>query len=71
MLNHRTVPEPPSGSTVFTLTRRTLIGALTGQLDAAAALADGTIAVTGDPTVVGRLVEVLAPVDPDFAIVTP
>ncbi|WP_416063537.1 alkyl/aryl-sulfatase [Rhodococcus indonesiensis] len=71
VLNHRTVPEPPPGSTVFTLTRRTLIGALTGQLDAAAALADGTIAVTGDPTVVGRLVEVLAPVDPDFAIVTP
>ncbi|MDM7490157.1 alkyl sulfatase dimerization domain-containing protein [Rhodococcus sp. CSLK01-03] len=71
VLNHRTVPEPPSGSTVFTLTRHTLIGALTGQLDAAAALADGTIAVTGDPTVVGRLVEVLAPVDPDFAIVTP
>ncbi|KOS55285.1 alkyl/aryl-sulfatase [Rhodococcus rhodochrous] len=71
VLNHRAVPEPPPGSTVFTLTRRTLIGALTGQLDAAAALADGTIAVTGDPTVVGRLVEVLAPVDPDFAIVTP
>ncbi|MDX5311810.1 MAG: MBL fold metallo-hydrolase, partial [Rhodococcus sp. (in: high G+C Gram-positive bacteria)] len=71
VLNHRTVPEPPPDSTVFTLTRRALIGALTGQLDAAAALADGTIAVTGDPTVVARLVEVLAPVDPDFAIVTP
>ncbi len=48
VLNHRTVPEPPPDSTVFTLTRRALIGALTGQLDAAAALADGTIAVTGD-----------------------
>lgn len=71
VLNHRTVPGPPPDSTVFTLTRRALIGALTGQLDAAAALADGTIAVTGDPTVVARLVEVLAPVDPDFAIVTP
>lgn len=71
VLNHRTVDAPLPGSTVFTLTRRTLIGALTGQLDPATALADGTIAVTGDPTVAGRLFEVLAPVDPDFAIVTP
>ncbi|MGV9732598.1 alkyl/aryl-sulfatase [Rhodococcus aetherivorans] len=71
VLNHRTVDAPLPGSTVFTLTRRTLIGALTGQLDPATALADGTIAVTGDPTVAGRLFEVLAPVDPEFAIVTP
>ncbi|MFD5808281.1 alkyl/aryl-sulfatase [Rhodococcus aetherivorans] len=71
VLNHRTVDAPLPGSTVFTLTRRTLIGALTGQLDPATALADGTIAVTGDPMVAGRLFEVLAPVDPDFAIVTP
>ncbi|NGP05180.1 MBL fold metallo-hydrolase [Rhodococcus sp. 14C212] len=71
VLNHRTVDEPLPDGTVFTLTRRTLVGALTGQLDPATALADGTIAVTGDPTVAGRLFEVLAPVDPDFAIVTP
>ncbi|MCU0308579.1 MAG: MBL fold metallo-hydrolase [Thermoleophilia bacterium] len=70
-LNHRVVAQVPAGVTVFTLTRRALIGLVTGRLDLPAALGDGTVAVEGDPAVLGRLVALIAPVDPDFAIVTP
>jgi ubiquinone biosynthesis protein UbiJ len=56
---------------VRTVARRSLIGLVTGTLDLAAALGDGTVAVDGDAAVLGRLVALLAPVDPDFAIVTP
>ncbi len=48
-----------------------LIGLVMGSLELGAALADGTVRVAGDPAVLGRLVGVLAPVDPGFAIVTP
>ena len=70
-LHHRRVDEVPEGTTTFTLTRPTLIGAITGAVDVAAALGDGTIGVQGDPGELAQLVEYLAPVDPDFAIVTP
>jgi alkyl sulfatase BDS1-like metallo-beta-lactamase superfamily hydrolase len=70
-LHHRTVAQAPAGTTTFTLTRPALIGAITGALDVAAALADGTIAIDGDAGEFARLVELLAPVDPDFDIVTP
>jgi alkyl sulfatase BDS1-like metallo-beta-lactamase superfamily hydrolase len=70
-LNHRTVGTAPPGSTTFRLTRTGLIGLVTGSLDLQAALADGSVAVVGDPADLGRLVSLLAPVDPDFAIVTP
>jgi alkyl sulfatase BDS1-like metallo-beta-lactamase superfamily hydrolase len=70
-LNHRTVSAPVNGCTTFTLARSALVGLVTGTLDLPRALADGTVAVDGDPGVLGRLVALLAPVDPDFAIVTP
>ena len=70
-LHHRTVDAVPAGVTTFTLERRTLIGLVTGMLDLAAALGDGRVTVDGDPAELGGLVSLLAPVDPDFAIVTP
>jgi alkyl sulfatase BDS1-like metallo-beta-lactamase superfamily hydrolase len=71
VLNHRTVAVPVEGSTTFTLTRPALIGLITGKLDLPTALADATVSVAGDPAVLGRLVALLASVNPDFAIVTP
>ena len=70
-LNHRAVAEPAPGSTVFTLDRATLIGLVTGTVDLTAAVGDGRATFEGDPTQLRRLVDLLAPVDPDFAIVTP
>ena len=71
VLHHRVVTERPAGTTTFTLTRRSLIGLVTGQLDLAAALGDGTVVIDGDPSAMADLVGLLAPVDPDFNIVTP
>jgi alkyl sulfatase BDS1-like metallo-beta-lactamase superfamily hydrolase len=71
VLNHHKVTGPMDGATAFRLTRESLIGVLTGQLDLAAALADGTVGVVGNPADLHVLVSMLAPVDPDFAIVTP
>ena len=70
-LNHRTVGEAPEGVTTFALTRRSLIALVTGELDLAAARGDGTVRVKGNPSVLGRLIAVLSPGDPDFAIVSP
>ncbi len=70
-LHHRRVDAAPAGVTVFTLSRLALIGLVTGTLDLAAALADGTVTVEGDPGVLGQLVSLLGPTDPGFAIVTP
>lgn len=70
-LHHRTVDVVPAGTTTFTLSRRVLIGLVVGAVDLAAALGEGTVKVDGDPTVLAQLVGLLAPVDPDFAIVTP
>jgi alkyl sulfatase BDS1-like metallo-beta-lactamase superfamily hydrolase len=61
----------PTGSSTFTLTRLTLIGLVTGTVDLAAGIADGTVRVDGDPAALQRLVHLLAPVDPNFPIVTP
>ncbi|MFO7590312.1 MAG: alkyl sulfatase C-terminal domain-containing protein, partial [Acidimicrobiia bacterium] len=70
-LNHRMVAAPVPGTTTFTLTRTVLIGLVTGTVDLVAALGDGTVTVDGDPAILGSLIGVVAPVDPDFAIVTP
>ncbi len=70
-LNQRRANAAKPGTTTFTLTRRALIGLVTGMLDLGAALADGTVVCDGDPADLGRLVALLAPVDPNFAIVTP
>jgi alkyl sulfatase BDS1-like metallo-beta-lactamase superfamily hydrolase len=71
VLNHRTVAAPTPGSTILTLSRPTLIQLVTGGLDLEAALREGTVASDGDVSVLARLVGLLAPVDPSFAIVTP
>jgi len=70
VMNHRPSPTVP-GTTTFSLPRLALIGLVTGALDLGAALADGTVAIAGDASDLGRLVGLLAPVDPNFAIVTP
>jgi linear primary-alkylsulfatase len=69
-LNHREIDAPAPGA-CFTLTRAALIGLVTGAVDPAQAVADGTVAIAGDPSGLQRLVSLIAPVDPDFAIVTP
>ena len=70
-LNHHTVPSATPETTTYSLTRLTLIGLVSGALDLAAALADGTVTCDGDPTAIGQLIALLAPVDPNFSIVTP
>ena len=70
-LNHRKVDSPLPGTTTFALSRPTLIGLITQTVDLAAAIAQGTVIVDGNPGELGLLVSLLAPVDPDFAIVTP
>jgi alkyl sulfatase BDS1-like metallo-beta-lactamase superfamily hydrolase len=70
-LNHRTLATPVAGTTTFTLTRPVLVGLITGSIDLVEALGDGTVTVDGDPAILGSLVGVVAPVDPDFAVVTP
>jgi alkyl sulfatase BDS1-like metallo-beta-lactamase superfamily hydrolase len=71
VLHHRAVPEAPADVTRFTLSRRSLIGVVTGELDLAAALGDGTVTIDGDPSAMANLVGLLGPVDPNFNIVTP
>jgi alkyl sulfatase BDS1-like metallo-beta-lactamase superfamily hydrolase len=71
VLHHRTVTEAPAGVTRFTLSRRSLIDVITGEVDLAAALGDGTVTIDGDPSAMSNLVGLLEPVDPDFNIVTP
>jgi alkyl sulfatase BDS1-like metallo-beta-lactamase superfamily hydrolase len=44
---------------------------VTGALDLRAGIAGGSVTVDGDPADLQRLVDLLAPADPDFAIVTP
>ncbi|MFZ0325048.1 MAG: alkyl sulfatase dimerization domain-containing protein [Actinomycetes bacterium] len=70
-LNHRTVDAPLQGTTTFTLPRLALIGLMTGTLDLGAAVKDAVVVVDGEVAEMQRLVGLLAPVDPDFAIVTP
>jgi alkyl sulfatase BDS1-like metallo-beta-lactamase superfamily hydrolase len=70
-LNQRRTDAPRAGTTTFTLSRAALIGLVTGSVDLAVALSEGTVACEGNPADLGRLVDLLAPVDPNFAIVTP
>ncbi len=70
-LNHRASADPAPGSTTFSLDRRVLIGLVTRAIDFATALGDGSVQVEGDAGDLQRLVSLLAPVDPDFAVVLP
>lgn len=71
VLSHRVVETAPEGVTTFTLPRLALLGLISGNLHLPSAIADGTVGVVGDPAVLERLVGLIAPVDPDFPIVTP
>ena len=71
VLNHRAVAAPRPGTTTFRLTRLDLIKLVLGMQELPAAIASGAVTVEGDPRELERLVGVLAPLDPDFAIVTP
>lgn len=65
VLTHSDRPQHDDADATVTTTRRVLPALATGALD-------GTgMEVTGDESVVGRLLAVLRPGDPDFAIVTP
>jgi len=70
-LTHRVTEDPDPGGTTFTLTRAVLVALVVGAVSLPDALAQGAVTVDGDPAVLGRLVALMAPVDPDFAIVTP
>ena len=71
-LNHRTVDGGARRASPRSRSRAARSSASSpARSTSPAALADGTVAVDGDPAVLGRLVALLAPVDPDFDIVTP
>lgn len=71
VLAHWSSSDVESTVTTFTLRRRDLVSILTGQKDMASLINDGSVAVKGDPAVLSALMGVLAPVDPNFAIVSP
>ncbi len=71
VMHHRVADAPDPSGTTFTLTRPTFLGLILGRVDMAKAVADGAVRIDGDAAVLGRLVGLLAPVDPGFAIVTP
>ena len=71
VLTRRSADAPAPGGTVVTLDRATLIGLITGTVDALAAVGDGRIAIEGDAGAVAQLAALIEPGDPDFAIVTP
>lgn len=65
VLTHSDRPQRGDADATVTTTRRALPALATGTL------AQAGIEVTGDQSVIGRLLGVLDPGDPDFAIVTP
>ena len=71
VMHHRVADAPAAGGTTFTFTRPLLIGLVTGAVDLGKAVGDGEVRVDGDVGVLSQLVGLLAPVHPDFAIVTP
>lgn len=70
-LNHHRVPAAVPGTTTFHVTRPILIGLITQNIELSSAVESGAIRIEGDVADLGRLLSLLAPVDPDFAIVTP
>lgn len=71
VLNHRSAVDISSLNTRFKLSRQTLIALFSGMLDLDSAIEAGDVVVEGDLGEFGKLVGLLAPVNPDFAIVTP
>ena len=71
VLVRRSAPAPAHGSTTLTLTRPLLLGLMSGAVDLATALQDGTIAMTGDIADLQSVLAAIGPVDEAFPIVTP
>lgn len=71
VLSHWVANEPVAGATTLILRHRDLIAVLTGEKDLLNLIREGSVSLNGDPSDFAALVEVLAPVDPNFAIVTP
>jgi alkyl sulfatase BDS1-like metallo-beta-lactamase superfamily hydrolase len=71
VLSHWASSEAIAGATTLTLNRRDLIAVLTGEKALADLIQEGSASLDGDPAHFAALVGVLAPVDPNFAIVTP
>ena len=71
VLVYRTVDEVPEGVTTFTLSKVVLLQTIGGVRTMAQAVEAGDATAVGDPGDLDRLMALVAPVDPDFAIVTP
>ena len=71
VLVYQTVDELPDDVTTFTLATPVLLQTLGGARTMAAAIDAGDASVSGDPGDLARLMAVVAPIDPDFDIVTP
>jgi alkyl sulfatase BDS1-like metallo-beta-lactamase superfamily hydrolase len=70
-LNHRSVTVVPDDVVRITITRPLLIRLVTNRLDLAEAMADGRVTIEGDASALGRLVGLIARVDPNFDIIIP
>jgi alkyl sulfatase BDS1-like metallo-beta-lactamase superfamily hydrolase len=71
VLSHWAASEAVVGATNLTLSRHDLIAVLTGEKALADLVNEGSVSIDGDPDNLAALVQVLSPVDPNFAIVTP
>ncbi|GAA1878931.1 alkyl sulfatase dimerization domain-containing protein [Pseudonocardia ailaonensis] len=70
-LVHRWCAEPPAGATTLQLTKRALLMLIGGAVDPATAVEKGFVTVEGSVERLERLLAVLTPNNPQFAIVTP
>ena len=70
-LTFRQAVEPADSGPTVTIGRRTLAQICTGTVDLESAVARGVVGVDGDASVVQRLLELVAPLDPNFAVITP
>lgn len=70
-LNHRSLPASVPGTPTFTLIQTQLMWLITDGRDLLASVVDGSVVVGGNAARLGRLVGLIAPVDTEFAIVTP
>jgi alkyl sulfatase BDS1-like metallo-beta-lactamase superfamily hydrolase len=71
VMHHRRVDAPASGSTTLRLARTTLVQLVLRVLPIHDALSRDLLDIDGDGEDLQRLLAVIAPVDPNFAIVTP
>jgi alkyl sulfatase BDS1-like metallo-beta-lactamase superfamily hydrolase len=70
VLTHTTARQPAAADVALRLPKAALAGLVAGATDPQR-LADSGVAVEGDVAALQRLIAVLDPPDPDFAIVTP